>query len=147
MAFLKDLFSSKNKVTTKVFKETDNTRQICPIWAQGPIATQISILKDVLYPILQDEEYGYNKDEISVTVKFFNKDNKTFYSLCLLRKLEQPVNDGVYSNFLEYKVNDKYPVNLSINVYIKNRNKGGIDRAKSLYDVAIRQFKRKCIIW
>ena len=148
MAFLKDLFSSKNKVTTKEFKETDNTRQICPIWVQGPIATQIRTLKETLHTVLQEDVYGYNKDEISVSVRIFNKDDKVFYALCLLRKLERPGEDSAsYSNCLKYKVNGKYDVNLSISIFIKNRNKGGIDRAKSFYDAAISEFKRKCIIW
>ena len=145
MAFLKDLFGGK-KIETKTFKETDNIRQFCPAQFQGILMNHSETVRDIVKTIMESEEYGYSKDEISVNVKFFGKNNRIFYYLTLGRRVEVPVTNNVYSNTVEYRVNNKYDVTLSLNIYVKNRNKDGVDRAKAFYDIVRRQFTHKCNI-
>ena len=146
MGFLDDIFSKKKKEEIKVLKDSDfiTRSQLCPPKYQGILMNHTETIRKVTREKMNLEPFS--KKAMTVSIKFFNKDNKTFYALELARGFDKVITSDSYSHTIAYRIDSRYNVNLSISIYIKNRNDGGVDQAKKFFDMVEKAFMNECKI-
>lgn len=129
----KELFGGDQKLH---FEPKDNISRDCPSDYRQTITSVAKDIRSFLGTYLDEPNNGLTSEELSVYVKI-SGDNKTLYSLTVLRKRQNMSTDNtVYKNSIFQTLGrgkNSFSFKISVAIYIKNRNKRGIDRAADLY--------------
>ena len=137
---LKDILGKKYKL---VVKPVDNVNRYCQPDYRVTVSSIATDIQNFLVAYLEEPNNGYAKEELSVSVSITDG-SRTLYSLTALRIRETMETKNVYMNRLTFNLaRGKYPVTVRIGIYVKNRNKGGIDRASHLFNAIERSLKNK----
>ena len=129
----KELFGGDQKLH---FEPKDNISRDCPSDYRQTITSVAKDIRSFLGTYLDEPNNGLTGEELSVYVKI-SGNNRTLYSLTILRKRQNMSTDNtVYKNSIAQTLGrgkNSFSFKISVAIYIKNRNKRGIDRAAELY--------------
>ncbi|MBP5633711.1 hypothetical protein J6X13_02125 [Candidatus Saccharibacteria bacterium] len=129
----KELFGGDQKLH---FEPKDNISRDCPSDYRQTITSVAKDIRSFLGTYLDEPNNGLTGEELSVYVKI-SGDNKTLYSLTVLRKRQNMSTDNtVYKNSYVQTLGrgkNSFSFKISVAIFIKNRNKRGIDRSADLY--------------
>ena len=129
----KELFGGDQKLH---FEPKDNISRDCPSDYRQTITSVAKDIRSFLGTYLDEPNNGLTSEELSVYVKI-SGDNKTLYSLTVLRKRQNMSTDNtVYKNSILQTLGrgkNSFSFKISVAIFIKNRNKRGVDRAADLY--------------
>lgn len=129
----KELFGGDQKLH---FEPKDNISRDCPSDYRQTITSVAKDIRSFLGTYLDEPNNGLTGEELSVYVKI-SGNNRTLYSLTVLRKRQNMSTDNtVYKNSNTQTLGrgkNSFSFKISAAIYIKNRNKRGIDRAADLY--------------
>ncbi len=129
----KELFGGDQKLH---FEPKDNISKDCPSDYRQTITSVAKDIRSFLGTYLDEPNNGLTSEELSVYVKI-SGNNRTLYSLTILRKRQNMSTDNtVYKNSNAQTLGrgkNSFSFKISVAIFIKNRNKRGIDRAADLY--------------